>query len=469
MAPKGKGLKAEPKQLVLAKMLGWPAWPSFVMPTKLIPPGVLKAKKKLTEYCVIFIPDGDFYWMNEKSIEVLSADKLEKRLAKVRPLLEVQGNGAGKKGKNSGSGRTLNVNDALLAAEGLKFDNFMRKLKERNGDDDEEEDEEDDDYEEEDSGSQIKKENKQGDNEDEDDDEDELQQSRSIDDKVGTRKRSRLVKDEDGASPILNGKPRGRPSRKRSRSPIIKDEENQSDDDLDIQLANRKIAKRVSPVSGSSSPSTTRGGNKHVTKSTNGNLKNGSNDKEQLDERQHQLWLCRIKLQRSLIQRNQANTPTNPRDFPPPSADELSVARLILHKLADMPVTTDLLKVTKIHKVLKCILKDEDLEYPDSFKLHEKCQELLTKWLDVIEKIRLEKVQAAANAGNGNQSSPELTKPTGKENIESLASESASGSVPVTETAINALLAEGDDDGEAHPDDSEVSTIANGTEDDRKE
>ncbi|KAG7194682.1 uncharacterized protein KQ657_004359 [Scheffersomyces spartinae] len=465
-------------------MLGWPAWPSFVMPTKLIPPAVLKAKKKLTEYCVIFIPDGDFYWMNEKSIEVLSPDKLEKRLLKIKPLAETLGNGSRKKGKkgglnsNGGSGRTLNVNDALVAAEGLKFEIFMKRLKDRDeGIDDEEEDEEDDDEEEEEEEetadfgededeadlAQVKTEDNEEDGKElANEGDDELDEDLPMDEENINQKRSRNIKDEarNGESSKSNGRQRGRPSRKRSHSPSVINQINEDDE------SNRKISKRSTRVSRSSSPNTAKGSSsKDMGKlTTNGSLNNGSNDKEQLDERQHQLWLCRIKLQRSLIQRNQANTPPNPRDFPPPSADELSVARLILHKLADIPVTTELLKVTKIHKVLKCILKDEDLEYPDSFKLHEKCQELLTKWQEVIEQIRLEKVQAATSAVNGDPSDTDVAKSTSANNTEKLPSEC----LAVTETAIGALKTEGEEDGGVQLDDSEVSTI-NGTEDARKE
>lgn len=54
-------------------------------------------------------------------------------------------------------------------------------------------------------------------------------------------------------------------------------------------------------------------------------------------------------------------------------------------------MSVELLRETKIHKVLKCILKDEDLAYNDSFKLHEKCNELLEKWNEYIESLKLEK------------------------------------------------------------------------------
>lgn len=103
---------------MLAKMHGFPAWPSFVMPDSMIPDQVLKVKKKTTNFCVIFIPDGDYYWMNEKSLELLTEEKLNKKLGKVpkgRPKPKV-------------GGKTLHVNDALLASKNLTFDSFMDRL-----------------------------------------------------------------------------------------------------------------------------------------------------------------------------------------------------------------------------------------------------------------------------------------------------------------------------------------------------
>ena len=51
----------------------------------------------------------------------------------------------------------------------------------------------------------------------------------------------------------------------------------------------------------------------------------------------------------------------------PPTADELLTARLILHRLQDFPITAELLRKSKLHKVLRCIIKDQTLKYPESF------------------------------------------------------------------------------------------------------
>lgn len=352
--------KFEPKDLVLAKMHGFPAWPSFVMPLNLVPEPILRAKKKTTNFCVIFIPDGDFYWMNEKSLDILTEEALDKKLDKI-PAKYVRKKGNG--------GRTLHVNDALLAAKGLDFDEFMEQLdKDRGGNEEEEEEEEEDDEEEEEEEVQ-----------EETFVEDESKQTNEDDDTNN--------KEEDENNKISKEESNG--------EELEEEDEEEEEEATSRQARNLKRSRRLTPVPSkrtkvkSDQPSTPTNGSsprpkkKEVTSSP----KVTTNE-----ERQHQLWLCRIKLQRTLIQRNQPVTPTDPKKFPPPTADELLVARLILHRLADFPMTVDFLRSTKIHKVLKCILRNRDLEYSDSFKLHEKCDELLSKWSEEIDKLRIEKL-----------------------------------------------------------------------------
>ena len=97
-----------------------------------------------------------------------------------------------------------------------------------------------------------------------------------------------------------------------------------------------------------------------------------------------------MKLQKTLIQRNQATTPKDTTGLKPPTADELLTARLILHRLQDFPITAELLRKSKLHKVLRCIIKDPTLKYPESFKLHDRCQEVLDVWKEPIEQLKLE-------------------------------------------------------------------------------
>lgn len=376
-----------PKDLVLAKMHGFPAWPSFVMPSNMIPDSILDVKKKTTDYCVIFIPDGDFYWMNEKNLEALSSDKLSDRLDK---LLK------NKKGK----GTSLIV-DAFTAAKGLQFEKFMRQLRIAKGgepdeeDDEEEEEEEEAEREEEDEGNDDEEEAAE-ENEDQEmpeEEEDEAEDENPKDEETRKPKnhrngyRKQNVKPEIDESEVSTNITNDK-EEVDTEAPSTKLEK-KSDDEL---VTSRK--RRGSPETNglkrfkTESPGLRSPNGKSNSHSKNGSGSNSNSKHLSPEEKLQQLWLCRIKLQKSLIQRNAAAKPT---------IDELLVSRLILHKLVDFQIDYDLLKATKIHKVLKCIIKDKELEYPDTFKLHDKCQELLNKWTELIDAIKLEKTNRYLN------------------------------------------------------------------------
>ncbi|SGZ47335.1 CIC11C00000003086 [Sungouiella intermedia] len=406
MPPKKEKKPAfDAKSMVLAKMTGFPAWPLFVMPPDMIPSAIMAAKKKTTNLCVIFIPDGDFNWMNEKLLEVLSPDKLQAKLSKF-PKDKLKAKPKKK------SGRTTNVAEALLAATNLDFDDFMEELARQNKGFAQQNDEDDDEDEEED---EVEDPQDEVDN-DEDapsaanpiDDNDEEQIHESNESNVSNESHE---SNESHGSPssihdggIDNAMQTDIAKRGRRKDAIahstLDEEEIEEEDELengeDQDDSDSGVRKRTR------NSRTTNGTRKRISPGTgNGKAKNGDSQKADArssspkplteKDRQHQLWLCRIKLQRSLIQRNQPATPRDPKQFPPPTVDELLVARIILHRLADFPVSVDLLRETKIHKVLKCILKDEDLEYPDSFRLHEKCEELLEKWKGMVESLKQEK------------------------------------------------------------------------------
>ncbi|KAK6458237.1 vesicle coat complex AP-3 [Scheffersomyces xylosifermentans] len=358
MAPKkGTKKKLAPKERVFAKMSGYPQWPAFITPPEMIPKGVLKHKKKSTDYCVMFIPDGDFYWMSDKSLEILTPEKLEKALKDVPNDVKKNVKNKKKTGKQS------NIKEAIAATDGLDFDTFIRNVLKGNEDDDEDEDDEDDDAVE---PKEDEREEEGEDEEEEEEDEeapadgenesDEAEKEEENDEaeKKGTEKTAvnpRTKRARNGNSKVKHEADEPPAKRKRPSTPVAKPETNGKDGKIK--------AETPKPISD--------------------------------EEKQHQLWLCRIKLQRSLIQRNQPTTPKDTSGLKPPTADELSVARLILYRLIEFPINVDLLRKTKIHKVLKCILKDESLAYPDSFKLHERCQELLSKWDTVIQSLKLEK------------------------------------------------------------------------------
>lgn len=364
MPPKSSAsAKFQPKDMVLAKMTGFPAWPSFVMPSDMISDAIMRAKKKTTNTCVIFIPDGDFNWMNEKSLEILTPEKLKNKISKfpkdkLKPKARKQG------------ARTNNVAEALVAADGLDFDEFMEELAE---------------------SSAAK--NGAEEDEDEDDGLDADADDMEMDD-VKTPKRLKrsasVLSDEDdeeeganddqnSASDMETQNGSNGNSKSASGSAIKKSRK---------ELSSSTRKRGITSAAGNNSSSNGQTNGKHKGKKENGVASPKAMSEK---DKQHHFWLCRVKLQRSLIQRNQSATPKDPKMFPPPSVDELLMARLILNRLDLYPVNVDLLRETKIHKVLKCILKDEDLEFPESFRLHEKCEELLKKWKEPMDQLKNEK------------------------------------------------------------------------------
>ncbi|KAH3678993.1 hypothetical protein WICMUC_001307 [Wickerhamomyces mucosus] len=101
----------------------------------------------------------------------------------------------------------------------------------------------------------------------------------------------------------------------------------------------------------------------------------------------------RAKLQRGLIQRKDK-----------PTADELLGCSTILEDLEkfseDGHIDSEILKFSKIHKVLKAITKQPGLERSSDFKFHTRSIQLLLKWEDFIREIRKEKVEANTNGSN---------------------------------------------------------------------
>lgn len=376
-----KSAKFEPKDLVLAKMHGFPAWPSFVMPLSLVPDHILLAKKKTTNFCVIFIPDGDFYWMNEKSLDALPKELLDKKISKI----------PSRHTKKKGSGRTLHVNDALLAAKDLEFDDFMKQLN---------------------MGASKEKSHIE---EELVEEEEEEEREGSVEDKhaeVVTEEGEAGEEEEESEGDDAEVRKATKGRRNRVDNGDIGDEEDEVDEDVDDAFSARH-ARRLKRGSSEPQATTSKRGRASVQPQTpppNGKKAEASPPKVVTnEEKRHQLWLCRIKLQRMLIQRNQPVTPTDPKQFPPPTAEELLVARLILNRLCDFVMTVEFLRSTKIHKVLKCILRNSDLEYPDSFKLHEKCHELLYSWASIIEELKREKLSDERSKNSSNNEDSEVS------------------------------------------------------------
>ncbi|TFK53769.1 hypothetical protein OE88DRAFT_1626490 [Heliocybe sulcata] len=83
MAKKGKTEQEQtysPRDIVLAKVRGYPAWPGMVVDPETVPAQVGKERpqgKKSTFYCVRFFPAGDYAWIVPKDISRLQKHEIE--------------------------------------------------------------------------------------------------------------------------------------------------------------------------------------------------------------------------------------------------------------------------------------------------------------------------------------------------------------------------------------------------------
>lgn len=99
------------------------------------------------------------------------------------------------------------------------------------------------------------------------------------------------------------------------------------------------------------------------------------------------VWF-RSKLQRGLIQRR-----TDPTE-----AELSSISNVFkdLENFSDS-INSDLLKVSKIHKVLKAITRVETLKRPDDYKFHDRSIDLILKWEPYIAELKSEKSNGDLN------------------------------------------------------------------------
>ncbi|WLF81681.1 hypothetical protein PVL30_005480 [Lodderomyces elongisporus] len=485
MPSNNKGYK--PKQLVLSKMSGYPAWPSFITPEEAIPKSVFKARKNKSAYCVMFIPDGDFYWMTEKNIKLLSQEQIDKEVAKIDPKIRKNMKNLKflRQRRSIPNRKGSSIQDAYAASSGLDFDTFIEIFRDDEIEEEEEEVEEEeeeaddvvDDKEEKEepkqeeyglkdyaadvkqvskldvespsdhevkpktkgkgmrvkkpsNGKEIEDEAEYGDVEDTSeelassrDSRRQRRESRQL--SASTAKKSKQTATATGAGagasagaaaataktpPPSNGIKRKVESTPEGQ--IMKKSRADSSGEEEVSIAKGKGA-----IANDASGAGTTSINSSSVSSSSSTTKNSKHPTSEA-ERYQQLHLCRYKLQKSLIQRHQEKDSDGKIIPNPPSADELSVARLILYRLSDFPMTKDLLKRSKIHKVLKCIIKDPELEYAKNFQLHERSKELLDQWHGMIEEInyekRLEQEKATSSKDSNQEQSSNDTNNNGE-------------------------------------------------------
>ncbi|KAI5956825.1 hypothetical protein KGF54_000443 [Candida jiufengensis] len=348
------------KEKVYSKMASYPWWPGFITPDEYIPKQVKKSKKKNTPYCVIFIPDGDFYWATEKGLRkftdgpIISGGSTTKKSNKSKstPTTNIEKFKDLKflKKRLRPKTGTADISEANIAAENLDFDDFITIFQELSDDEDNEEEEEEEE-------------------EDEEEDEEEQEEVKQEEKEEET---SKPVKSKPVPKPALKPKPK------------LKDSTPAKESSIELSPPTRKR----SPLTSEKITKKPKLEDDIDSKSI---VKEESQPPSKEEDKYQQLYFCRIKLQRSLIQRTSTTTETKKESSP--TADELSMARLILHRLKTFPVTQELLRDTKIHKVLRAILKDQSLELEQSFKLHQHCKELLDSWAPLLQNINHSKLE----------------------------------------------------------------------------
>lgn len=110
------------------------------------------------------------------------------------------------------------------------------------------------------------------------------------------------------------------------------------------------------------------------------------------EEKIAKVQFFRSKLQRGLLQR---------KDFPSP--EELKTCSDILEELEEFSgyITIDLLKVSKLHKLLRAIFKFDQLKNPEGYNFHKRAEDLLVKWESLIHEIKSKK-EKSSDSSNGN-------------------------------------------------------------------
>ncbi|GME68946.1 unnamed protein product [[Candida] boidinii] len=320
--------------IVLAKMPSYPPWPAMIVPDSVLPENVLSAKpvpnnSNNPKWPVWFFNDGNYQWTPRPHLKVLTKEIMEKYLSST----------------NSKKRRSALYHAYELALEQPTLDEIFGDA---DDDEDEDDEEEEDDAEDEEA-------------EEAEDDADDHEQEVKAEVKAETKKTN------NGTSKTNNKK-------RKSTEPVVNDKK-----------------RKTSVVKKESIPSitSTTNGNLSDSKSTTGNgTSNGSNSnvrREYTDEQKIMIVKSyRVKLQRGLLNK------------------ELELTDEIIRQCSDIftqmerfnliyGMNLNLLKISKLHKVMKAILKLPNLEFPNDFKFHERSLKLLDSWEGLITIIKSEK------------------------------------------------------------------------------
>jgi hypothetical protein len=108
-------------------------------------------------------------------------------------------------------------------------------------------------------------------------------------------------------------------------------------------------------------------------------------DPEILKEKAHEF---RYRLQKGLVQRGT-----------PPDESDMEACSDVMTELEKFSpkMTLELLKHSKLHKVLRAIIKIDYLDRPEDYRFHTRAEELLLQWEKLILSIKNEKVRDSPN------------------------------------------------------------------------
>ncbi|GMF00277.1 unnamed protein product [[Candida] boidinii] len=230
--------------------------------------------------------------------------------------------------------------------------------------------------EEEDEEEEDEEEEEDDDDEDDDDDDDDVEEVKveiKVENKKpinGTNKTN--DKKRKNSEPVVNDK-------KRKTSVVKKESSTPSITGSNI---NGNSTNSKSAITSNNATSTTT---TNTTTTTNGTTNGNNVRREYTDEQKIMIVKSyRVKLQRGLLNK------------------ELELTDDIIRQCSDIftqmerfnliyGMNLNLLKISKLHKVMKAILKLPNLEFPNDFKFHERSLKLLDSWENLITIIKSEK------------------------------------------------------------------------------
>ncbi len=373
--------------IVLAKIKGYPSWPAMILPESYVPKNVLAQKpktsyKKLKQktkknrrkskvsksngsdndsdeetrnrvWPIRFLADSSYGWPSKKEMKFLSKNDAEEYLEKNRYAKE----------------DLLNAYREVLNPPSLddfapQYENNDDEMESENEYDDEIESE--DEYDEPEIKEKYNKQKKHIKSEYyEDEEEEEEEEKVQVKGRKSLKQKSTESSKRDKTTNITSSPLNKRKLEKGDRQTGSAKKQKIKPSTITKSESNNNRIKEEHHHSNSSSNSS----------SNSGSDSQSSNPKyNRIKRRIKEVWFIRHKLQKGLLQ---------PPTFP--NEEELEKINLVFIRLENIKdMEFDVIKDTKINKVLKAIVKTPNLEFKESFKYHERSLKLLRAWNPVI-------------------------------------------------------------------------------------